>query len=190
MAWGVGAVLIQQDKPTAFYGRRLSQQESAYKGGVMDDENNFTVTEQEMLAVVEALREWRCYLDGQVFIIVTDHKPNTFFEQQKSLSRRQARWAEELSRFNYHCVYRPGRKNVADPISRNPLYAAVALFCAVPLALKVAAAQTSMSMEEAELDGLEPEEIYEALFEAEPSSAPEAEGESGWDELVHKFLPA
>ena len=56
--------------------------------------------------------------------------------------------------------------------------------------LKLAAAQTSMSMEEAELDGLEPEEIYEALFEAEPSSAPEAEGESGWDELVHKFLPA
>ena len=37
-----------------------------------------------------------------------------------NLSRRQARWSEFLQRFNFVWEYRPGRTNVADPLSRNP----------------------------------------------------------------------
>jgi len=82
-------------------------------------EVNYTVSEQELLAIVHALRIWRCYLEGcNGLRIVTDHKPISYMDGRIDLSRRQARWAEFLSRFDYELVYRPGRSNVADPLSR------------------------------------------------------------------------
>ena len=106
---GLGAVLLQDGRPIAFESRKLSPAEQ-----------NYTVTEQEMLGVIHALQTWRCYLEGSEFTVVTDHCPNTFFNTQANLSRRQARWAEFLQRFNFSWEYRPGRTNVADPLSRNP----------------------------------------------------------------------
>ena len=83
-------------------------------------EKNYPVSEQELLAVVHALRTWRCYLEGCVGLtVITDHKPNTFLESQQVLSRRQARWSEFLSRFSFELVYRPGKTNMADPLSRK-----------------------------------------------------------------------
>ncbi len=51
---------------------------------------------------------------------MTDHQANTFLDVQKSLSRRQTRWAEFLSRFHIEWKYKPGAKNPADPLSRKP----------------------------------------------------------------------
>jgi hypothetical protein len=102
---GLGAVLLQDGRPVAFESRKLSP-----------PEQNYTVTEQEMLGVVHALKVWRCYLEGSDFTVVTDHCPNTFFDTQVNLSRRQARWSEFLSRFKFDWEYRPGRTNVADPL--------------------------------------------------------------------------
>ena len=53
-------------------------------------------------------------------IIIIIINPLTHLQEQPSLSRRQARWMEYLARFDYDWKYRPGRLNVADPISRNP----------------------------------------------------------------------
>ena len=108
---GMGAVLLQEGKPVAFEGKRLSAAEQ-----------NYDVGEQEMLAVLNALELWRCYLDGTDFTVVTDHSPNTFFANKKLLSPRQRRWAERLSAFKFTWEYRPGRINVADPISRHPSF--------------------------------------------------------------------
>jgi len=53
---------------------------------------------------------------------VTDHNPLTYLKSQQVLSRRQARWLEYLEQnFTYRWEYRPGRINIADPLSRNPL---------------------------------------------------------------------
>ena len=81
--YGLGAVLLQEGYPIAFESRKLNSAEL-----------NYTVTEKEMLAVVHALRVWRCYLEGAQFTVFTDHVSNTFFQTQPSLSRRQARWSE------------------------------------------------------------------------------------------------
>ena len=108
--FGIGAVLLQSDRPVAYYSRKM-----------VAAERNYVVTEQELLATVEALRVFRCYLlSGQQFNLVTDNKPNTFLETQPTLSRRQARWSEYLQRFHFNWVHRPRRRNVADPLSRNP----------------------------------------------------------------------
>jgi ribosomal protein L31 len=66
---------------------------------VISDEQNYTTIEREMLAVVHALRVWRCYLEGVFFEVETDHKCKTFFQSQPNLLRRQARWSEFLQRF-------------------------------------------------------------------------------------------
>ena len=43
-----------------------------------------------------------------------------YFHTQTTLSRRQSRWFEFISRFDFEWVYRPGKLNVADPLSRAP----------------------------------------------------------------------
>ena len=57
-------------------------------------------------------------------MLVTDHHPNPFLKSVSTLSRRQTRWVEYLERFTYTWQYRPGRVNVADPLSRAPLFLA------------------------------------------------------------------
>jgi hypothetical protein len=108
---GIGAVLLQDSRPIAFESRKLS-----------DAEKNYHTTEQEMLAVVHALKTWRYYLEGATFTVVTDHVSNTFFDTQPSLSRRQTRWSEFLQRFRpFQWSYKAGRTNIADPLSRYPV---------------------------------------------------------------------
>lgn len=105
---GCGAVLVQEGRPVAFFSSKFTLAE-----------RNYTTTEQEMLGLIKALREWRCYLEGcRGLTLVTDHNPLTFFAGQTVLSRRQARWAEFLSRFAYTVRYRPGASNPADALSR------------------------------------------------------------------------
>ena len=50
--------------------------------------------------------------------LTTDHNPLTSFSVQPTLSRRQARWSEFLSRFHYVVKYRPGALNPDDSLSR------------------------------------------------------------------------
>ena len=45
--------------------------------------------------------------------------PGYMYITQPTLSRRQARWSEYLQRYNFAWVHRPGKHNVADPLSRN-----------------------------------------------------------------------
>jgi hypothetical protein len=85
---GLGAVLLQKSHHVAFESRKANSAKL-----------NKKVTEKEMLAVVHALRVWRCYLEGADFTVYTDHVSNTFFQTQPNLSRQQARWSEFLQRF-------------------------------------------------------------------------------------------
>ena len=108
---GLGAVLLQDGQPIAFESRQFSSAEQ-----------NYSTTEQELLACVHALKVWRCYLEGAgEFTLHTDHGANTFLDTQPNLSRRQARWQEFLSRFHFTWKFIPGVRNtVADPLSRRP----------------------------------------------------------------------
>jgi hypothetical protein len=83
-----------------------------------------------MLAVVHALRVWRCYLEGAKFTLYTDHVLNTYFKTQPNLSRRQAHWSEFLQLFGaFKWKYRKGAKNVADTLSRRDVARSVKRFC-------------------------------------------------------------
>ena len=70
--------------------------------------------------MLHALKEWRCYLEGRHFTLKTDHEPLTFLQGVPTLNRRQARWLEYMSRFDYTWEYLSGSLNVADALSRHP----------------------------------------------------------------------
>jgi hypothetical protein len=66
-----GAVLLQGSKPIAFESKKFSPAEE-----------NYTTGEQELAAVVHAMRTWRCYLEESDCTIITDHNPLVYLKTQ------------------------------------------------------------------------------------------------------------
>ena len=100
--------LLESARPVAFDSMQL-------KG----TELNYPVHEKELLAIVCALKHWRTDLLGVPFTVYTDHRTLENFMTQKHLSRRQARWQEFLSQYDYRIVYVRGEDNTAaDALSR------------------------------------------------------------------------
>ena len=112
-----GAVLSQyedSDKkwdPVAFYSKKFSPAEL-----------NYDILNKEMVVIVACFKEWRhmhCGSPNRV-VVYTDHTNLEYFQTTTILNRRQARWAENLSEFNFVITYRPGEKNSkADALSRR-----------------------------------------------------------------------
>ena len=73
-----------------------------------------------MVVIVDCFKEWGHYLISQRVVVYTDHRNLEYFNTTKILNRRQARWAEILSDFDFVITYRPGDKNSkADALSRR-----------------------------------------------------------------------
>ena len=128
---GTGAVLTQGGKPIAYISTKFSPAEK-----------NWSTTEQELYAVINALKNWRCYLEGVPFTVVTDHNPLIFLQSQTNLTRKQARWSQYLQQFEFKWEYRPGRTNVADPLSRIPSIKKIQLNATTLKSMRVTRAQT------------------------------------------------
>ncbi len=62
-------------------------------------ETRYETHDGELLAIVEAFKIWRYYLEGckHEFLVLTDHNNLQRFMDKKSLRSRQVRWAQELS---------------------------------------------------------------------------------------------
>ena len=63
----LGAVISQNQKPIAFYSRKLNPAQTRY-----------TTTEKELLAIVETLKEFKNILLGQNIQVYIDHKNLTY----------------------------------------------------------------------------------------------------------------
>jgi hypothetical protein len=75
------------------------------------------------LAIYRALIEFRCYVEGREFVIITEHKPNT--GMFKAMTRMQSKWVSLMETFRNQgmgLVYQPSRTTVADPLSRHPSF--------------------------------------------------------------------
>jgi hypothetical protein len=84
-------------------------------------ECNYEIYDKELLVIIRAFEEWRPELEGsqEPVKVVTDHKNLEYFTTSKTLSRRQVRWSEFLSRFNFVISYRPGSQCKADALTRR-----------------------------------------------------------------------
>ena len=101
----LGAVISQDNKPIAFYSRKLQPAQTRY-----------TTTERELLSIVETLKEFTNILLGQQIIVFTDHKNLTC---KHFNIERVMRWRLIIEEYNPEIRYIKGTKNiVADALSR------------------------------------------------------------------------
>lgn len=85
-------------------------------------EKRFSQTEKEALALVWAVERFKIYLLGIKFDLETDHKPlEIIFGPNSRPCARIENWVLRLQAFNYNIIYRRGKTNLADVLSRLPV---------------------------------------------------------------------
>lgn len=107
---GVGAVLMQEWKPIAYFSKALSPMTLG-----------MSTYEKELLAVVLSVNKWRHYLLGRRFTIKTDHQSLKFLLEQQITTPIQQKWLSKLMGFDYEIAYKSSNTNLAaDALSRIP----------------------------------------------------------------------
>jgi hypothetical protein len=108
----LGAILSQvevgTDLPIAYASRTLNK-----------SENNYSTIELECLAIIFGVNQFRSYLYGRKFIIVSDHRLLTWLFNLKNLLSKLSSWRIQLEEYDYEIKYKPGVLNSnVDTLSR------------------------------------------------------------------------
>ena len=112
---GCGAMLAQRHngvlRPVRFASKAFTATESRWP-----------TAHQELFAVKWALEQFRHYLIGRKFKVVTDHANLKFLASIAPQNSKLARWCLSLAEFDFVIEHRPGKDNVVpDALSRAPL---------------------------------------------------------------------
>lgn len=114
--FATGAILSQQYgdtwHPVAYHSKSFNE-----------TERNYEIHDKELGAIIKALGDWQHYLEGQGIPVEiwTDHKNLEYFMKAQNITRRQARWALFLSRFDFTLHHKPGKLSTKpDALSRRP----------------------------------------------------------------------
>ncbi|CAF4193297.1 unnamed protein product [Rotaria magnacalcarata] len=112
---GIGAVLLQTyptgDLPLAYYSQKFSP-----------TQKRWSTTEKECFAILSSIEKWHKYLDGQEFILETDHKPLLQLNIQAQHNAKCERWRLKLQQYRFKIKHIKGNENtMADYLSRSPI---------------------------------------------------------------------
>ena len=107
-AGGLGAVLEQDGHVIAYASRTLTK-----------PERNYSVIQKECLAAVYAMKQFRHYLLGRPFTLITEHAPLQWLSAQK-MEGLLSRWALAIQEYDFDIQYRKGALNTnADALSHR-----------------------------------------------------------------------
>ena len=109
----VGVILSQVqngiERPIVYASRQLNNAERAY-----------TVSEEEMLALVWVTKQFRCYLFGKQFLVRTDHSALKYLQTFAHQNSLMMRWSLKLSELDFVVEHRAGSKiGHVDALSRH-----------------------------------------------------------------------
>ena len=110
----IGYYLTQNDSngyphPIAYSGRSIHKQEQSY-----------TVTELELLAILQSMKQFHVYLANQPFKIICDHVSLKDISTLRVETGRAGRWALYLMNYYFTITHLAGHKNVvSDALPRR-----------------------------------------------------------------------
>lgn len=105
----IGGVISHLGKPIGFFSQKFNAAQT-----------NYTITEKEILSIVETLKHFHYTLYGHRIKIYTDHK-NITYVGTDYISERVLRQHLILDQFGAEVINIPGKRNtVADALSRLP----------------------------------------------------------------------
>ncbi|GFY33175.1 retrovirus-related Pol polyprotein from transposon 297 [Trichonephila clavipes] len=110
---GMGAVLTQlneqgEEHPILYLSKKFSEVEKRY-----------CTTKKECASIVFAIKRLHYYLDGNSFLVMTDHNPLVWLNRNVSSNPRLMRWDLALQPYNFKIVHRLGKSHKnADSLSR------------------------------------------------------------------------
>ncbi|GFS75979.1 transposon Tf2-9 polyprotein [Trichonephila clavipes] len=96
----MGAVLTQlteqgEEHPILYLSKKFSEVEK-----------RCCTTEKECASIVFAIKRLHYYLDGNSFLVMTDHNPLVWLNRNVSSNPRLMRWALALEPYNFRTVHR------------------------------------------------------------------------------------
>ncbi|GFY71022.1 retrovirus-related Pol polyprotein from transposon 17.6 [Trichonephila inaurata madagascariensis] len=109
---GAGVVLSQkingEEHPILYLSKKFSRVK-----------RNYSTVERELAAIIFGLKRLKHYLDGQRFIIETDHNPLKYLNKMGGSNPRLQRWVLCLQPFNFEIRHKLGKLHRnADRLSR------------------------------------------------------------------------
>lgn len=105
---GIGAVLVQEDHPVAYYSKALSA-----------NNQKLSIYAKELLTIMMTIDKWSSYLSRGPFTIKIDHKSLVHLEDQVLTSDLQRKVMTKLVGLQFKFQYKKGAENkVADALSR------------------------------------------------------------------------
>ena len=105
---GLGAVLMQDQRPFAFFSHALNP-----------NGRNKSVYERELMAILFMVQKWQHYLLGKKFIIHIDQKSLKFLMERRLVSSECQKWVVKLMGNNFEIQYCPDLEDHdADALSR------------------------------------------------------------------------
>ncbi|OMJ21150.1 Transposon Tf2-11 polyprotein [Smittium culicis] len=118
-SFAIGALLEQMNEdgkltPISYYSKKMSVHEK-----------NYSAFEKESLALVSAIKHFRCYLWNVKFTVFTDNSAVSRLHNMADVTGRVSRWISYLSEYDFTLYHRAGKLNqVADFLSRPVYFAA------------------------------------------------------------------
>ncbi|KAF8088651.1 hypothetical protein N665_0532s0015 [Sinapis alba] len=110
---GLGEVLMQNQKPIAYFSQALSERQKMN-----------SVSKRKLMAIVFDVQKWRHYLIGRKFVVITDQKTLRFLLEQREVNLDYQRWLTNLLLFDFEIKYKLGLENRAeDALSRKVITA-------------------------------------------------------------------
>ena len=114
---GISAILSQQGSDAD------TPQVVAYASRVLTPvEQRYSQTEKEALGIVWGIEHFHLYIYGSHLTLITDHKPLEviYGNINPKPSARIERWVLRLQPYSFSVVYKPGKDNPAEFLSRHP----------------------------------------------------------------------